>query len=153
MHFRGWLALICLGVICFANAADETQSAFPSPSKPKKSVDKTAAAITGEKLSDALRIVRGFTNGTSEVIVTLAPSPLLSRTDFGSKAALRALRQEIKLRRQIVLDNLPRNEVRPGFQFAPPLARRILIPTPAVTLSVSWQSVRAERTASHSRIM
>src|SRR6266478_4295957 len=120
MHFRAWLALTCLGVICFATAAENSRimAAVRSSSRAEIPASQPAApAITGEKLSDVLQIIRGFTNGMAQVIVTLAPPTALRRTDFGSKASLSTLRGGIKKLRQTVLDNLPASEVRPGFQF------------------------------------
>jgi len=119
MHFRAWLALICLGVPSIVTAQNTPSNVgVLRASKAEKSADPTAGpAITGEKLSDASGIIHGFRNGRTHVIVTLAPPLMQHRTDFGSKTSLGALRGEIKKLQKTVVDNLPASEVRPEFQF------------------------------------
>ena len=73
--------------------------------------------VTDQKLTDARRTLSDLTNGTAQVIVTLANSPAHAQTDFGSKRSLEVLQPEIKLLRQAVLDALPANDVRVEFRF------------------------------------
>src|SRR6266404_3558398 len=120
MYFRVWLALICLGVSCLTTAANSPEKAATlSISREEKIAHRAAITppITGEKLSDALLILNGFSNGLTHVIVTLIPPPMLHRTDFDSKSSLGALRTEIRKVQKAVMDGLSASEVRVGFQF------------------------------------
>src|SRR5260370_31847486 len=119
MHFRAWLALICVGVPSIVAAQDTPGNVGVLPAlKAEKSTDQTAgAAVTGEKLSDPSEIIRALRNGRTHVIVTLAPPSMQQRTDFASKASIGALRMEIKKLQKTVVDDLPAGEVTSEFQF------------------------------------
>src|SRR6266404_5860909 len=119
MHFRAWLAPICLGVLSIATGQNSPSivAARPDSSAGKLADQNAVPGVTGEKLSNALGILRGFRDGRTHVIVTLAPPSLQHQTDFGSKVSLGLLRAEIKKLQKTVVDNLPASELRPEFQF------------------------------------
>src|SRR6266545_1972386 len=108
MRIRAWISRLGWWMVIFS--AIQPQFAFAQrPARPEPPLTSRPAqtlAPTG-KLTNALRIAQGFTNGLVHVIVNLVPRQSLRNADFSSRTSLAAIRAENRRAQQEVLDHLP----------------------------------------------